>query len=341
MKPVTLKSLAKELNLTEATVSRALNDYSDISANTKQRVNSLAIEKNYFANTTAKRLASGKSETIGYIMPWDDDHNASPYLYGVLEGLVEVTQSMGYDLIIMKPRNYDEELALFTKLTKSKHLEGIIISRTLIDDPRIDWLKKLNIPFVSHGRSGNRNDFAWYDVDNFLDFENITNFLIDLGHRKIAKISGPKNYNFVNQRISGYKASLDNHGLNFDQKFLIEANLSIEGGRRAAFELFKNEAKPTAICCVSDIVAIGCMQALNYMGLKVGSDVSVVGYDGLNIGEIINPKLTTMVQPVNAAGKRLGSILFELIGGASSSNFHELSEAKLVVRESTNPPLTT
>ena len=69
MKPVTLKSLAKELNLTEATVSRALNDYSDISANTKQRVNSLAIEKNYFANTTAKRLASGKSETIGYIMP--------------------------------------------------------------------------------------------------------------------------------------------------------------------------------------------------------------------------------------------------------------------------------
>ena len=71
-------------------------------------------------------------------------------------------------------------------------------------------------------------------MDNFLDFVNITNFLIDLGHRKIAKISGPKNYNFVNQRISGYKASLDNHGLNFDQKFLIEANLSIEGGRREA-----------------------------------------------------------------------------------------------------------
>ena len=226
---------------------------------------------------------------------------------------------------------------MFTKLNNARHLDGIIISRTLKNDPRIDWLKKLNIPFVAHGRCADRNDFAWYDVDNHLAYLEMTNFLVNLGHRDIAKISGPNNYNFVNQRISGYKAGLSKANINFREELLVEANLSLEGGKQATYRLFKNKLMPSAISCVSDIVAIGCIQALGELGLKVGVEVSVVGYDGLNIGEIITPKLTTMTQSVNNSGKRLASILFELIDGKDPQDFQELSKAKLILRETAQP----
>jgi LacI family transcriptional regulator len=339
--PTRLKAIAAQLNLSQSTVSRALNDYQDISARTKQLVREVADELGYQPNMHARRLALGKSETLGYVMPWQDRQATESFLSELMAGMAKALAAYGWDLTVLVPHSVDEELELFQKIARTRHISGLVISRTYSDDRRFQLLRDLQIPFVSHGRSNDSNATAWLDVDNELAFAEMTAHFASLGHRRIAHIAGPEVYNFARQRTDGWRRGIGEAGLDPHSAPLEMTDLSFEGGKAAMQRLLALDMPPTAVCCVSDVVAIGAMQAIREAGLVPGREVSLVGYDGLEIGAWIEPPLTTMRQPQQSAGRRLAEMLISLVEGRTRpSDNQELVRASLVRRETANPPVS-
>ena len=339
--PTKLKVIAERLNLSESTVSRALNDYQDISVRTKKLVRDVAQELGYEPNMHARRLASGKSDTIGYVMPSQDGQLTETFLGELIAGLATALAGRSWDLTVLAPNNVEEEMEIFQKIARTRHLSGLVISRTHSDDPRFRILQDLDIPFVSHGRSNDCADTAWIDVDNEGAFAEMTAHLAGLGHSRIAHIGGPSLYNFARQRAEGWRRGLSEAGLDFWPDYGETTELSFEGGRAAMQRLLKLETLPTAVCCVSDVVAIGAMQAIREAGFHPGREISIIGYDGLDLGAWLDPPLTTMRQPLQSAGRMLADMLIKLVeGDTRPCDSQELFRASLVRRGTANPPIT-
>ena len=338
--PTGLKVIAERLNLSESTVSRALNDYRDISARTKARVRDAAEELGYEPNTHARRLASGKSDTIGYVMPMQDGQLTETFLGELMAGMAKMLAGRGWDLMVLAPHSPEDELAMFKKIARARHVSGLVISRTYSDDPRFRILQDLEIPFVSHGRSNDSGNAAWLDVDNELAFVEMTAYLASLGHQRIAHIGGPPMYNFARQRADGWKRGLNDAGLEETAGYAESTELSFDGGNAAMNRLLALDKPPTAVCCVSDVVAIGAMRAIRDAGYLPGREISLVGYDGLEIGSLLDPPLTTMSQPLQSAGSRLAEMLITIVEGKSlPADNQELFRASLVRRGTANPPV--
>ena len=336
-----MKVIAERLNLSQSTVSRALNDYQDISDRTKQLVRAAADELGYQPNMHARRLALGKSETLGYVMPWQDRQATESFLSELMAGMAKALAGYGWDLTVLVPHSVEEELQLFQKIARTRHISGLVISRTYSDDKRFGILRELQIPFVSHGRSSDSDMTAWLDVDNELAFAEMTAHLAGLGHERIAHIAGPEIYNFARQRAAGWRRGMGEAGLDPDSAPLEVAELSFDDGKAAMRRLLARDPRPTAICCVSDVVAIGAMQAIREAGMVPGREVSLIGYDGLEIGAWIEPPLTTMRQPQQSAGRRLAEMLIKLVEGTTKpSDNQELVRASLVRRGTANPPVS-
>ena len=334
-----LSMIAQRLKLSESTVSRALNDYQDIALETKELVRKTAAELGYVPNMHARRLASGKADTIAFVMPRTDGQLNAAFLGELMTGMAEALTARGWDLSVLVPRSLDEELAMYRNISRTRHVSGLIISRTLTKDIRFQFLKELGIPFVAHGRSLDSDQAAWIDVDNLAAFRDMAAHFIAFGHRRIGHIGGPDTYNFAVERAKGWRTALEENGISATPDLLEVADLSFNGGEAAMRRLLALEDPPTAVCCISDVVAIGAMRALRAHGLVPGQEVSVVGYDGLDIGAWLEPPLSTMKQPLQSAGQQLVKIVTSMVEkGDMPADHQQLYRATLVRRGTDNPP---
>ncbi len=337
---VNLKALSESLGLTEGTVSRALNDYPDISIRTRKRVKETASLLGYSPNSSARRLATGNAECIGYVLPGRSGHISDPLLAEVLDGMSEAVSERHWDLTVASAKSPDDELAVINRLARSGRVNGLVISRTAIHDKRIECLKNLRIPFVAHGRTADCGDFAWFDIDSEKAFCDATMHLGELGHKRIAHIRGPEELNFVVLRQKGYRKGLQRAGIKHDPVLEIaSSDLSDSGGYDAMRFLLALADRPTAVVCVSDMVAIGALKAIHEAGLQPGREISVIGYDGLPMGEHTHPPLSTMEQPSQTVGKKIGEMLLAVIDGDEPKSQQVLWQASLKQRETVGPPL--
>ena len=340
--PTRLKMIAERLNLSESTISRALNNYKDISAETKTVVRKMAEQLDYEPNIHAKRLALGKSETIGYVMPIQSNQITGQFINELLAGISKALATYGWDLRVIAPQNAEEETRIFKKIARTRNISGLVITRTLSDDHRFSLLNQLGIPFVSHGRSSDSNKSAWLDVDNELDFFEMTTHFIKLGHRHVAYIGGPKDYNFARQRKNGWLRGLQSCGIETPLYYAESTELTFDGGKRAMQRLLKVKVPPSSVCCISDVVEIGSMQALREKGIRPGQEVSIIGYDGLELGAWLDPPLTTMHQPLKLAGEKLAQMLLNIVeSGSLPPDNQELVRASLVQRGTANAPMSS
>ncbi len=339
MNKIGLRALSQHLGLTEGTVSRAINDYPDISARTRERVKSAAAELGYRPNSSARRLATGNAECIGYVMPWQDGHISEPFLGELLEGLSQTVSKRHWDLNLAVSRSAKDELAIITRLAESGRVSGVVISRTMTHDPRIEKLRDIGMPFVSHGRTLDSADHAWFDIDNFSAFREAVSHLVELGHESIAHIHGPLDYNFAVDRRAGYRRGLLDGNLDLDPALEAKSDMTVDGGYRAMRYLLSLRAVPTAVVCVSDMVAVGAMKAIRETGRQPGREISIVGYDGVPLSEHTHPALTTMAQPLQSAGARIGEMLLAVIDGDRPADHQELWRATLERRETDGPPI--
>ena len=336
-----LRELATELGLSQTTVSRALNGYPEVSEATRQRVVAAAAAFNYHPDARARSLAMGQARAIGHVIPQSTKHEMVNVVFSdFIAGAGETYGTHGYDLLMSMVSDDTEEDA-YRSLARKRSVDGVIVHAPRHDDPRIALLRELGLPFVVHGRSSEvTEDYTWLDVNNKRAIERATQFLIDLGHQRIALINGLEQMDFARRRRAGFCAALTARGLPVDPDLMRSAEMTEPYGHASAQEMLSRPNAPTAFIASSIVVAMGVRRAIEERGLRMGRDVSVICFDDVisyfpNQGP--EPIFTATRSSVREAGRRCAALLLAQIEDPQTPVVHELWEAELVVGGSTGP----
>jgi LacI family transcriptional regulator len=318
-----------------------LNNYTDISEATRVRILSAVKELGYQPSATARNLKRGRQDTLGIVIPVGQGSGADPFLSEFIDGIARALDELGLDLLVTTAHSRDHMIETLKRLIARRKVDGFIVIRTEVDDARIAFLREHHFPFVAHGRTGDPSDFAWFDIDNEAAFADGVRHIYSLGHQRIGFIGGTVELNFALQRRSGYRQGLEALGLTHDPDLECLRDLSEKGGLEGAEALLNLPVPPTALLCVTDAVAIGAVQYCRKLGLKVGSDVTVIGYDGLPVGEYLDPPLTTFSQSAQDAGGRVARMLVDSLDGKKTTSLQALAKADLIRRASDGAPAKT
>ena len=336
-----LKRLARELQLSQTTVSRALNGYPEVSEATRRRVQLAAEQFGYRPNSRAKGLATGRAMTIGHVIPSSTQHEMMNPVFGdFVGGASEAYAQHGYDMMFSRVPDDNEE-RVYRDLIAKRSVDGVVLQGPSVDDGRTGLLNELGLPFVVHGRSsGVKEPYSWVDVNNKRSFQRATEFLIDLGHERIALINGLEEMDFAKRRRDGYLAALSNRDIPIDPELMRAAEMTEVFGHHQARAMLGMDQPPTAFLASSMICAIGIRRAIDEEGLEMGRDISVITHDDelsyLKNGQDI-PIFTATRSSVRQAGQITAEMLITLIESPDKTPRNRLLEAELVVGRSTGP----
>lgn len=336
-----LKELSKLLNLSQTTVSRALNGYPEVSEATRKRVVKAAEANFYSPNARAQGLAMGRSRCIGHVISVrDSGEMVNPIFGDFMAGAGETYAAHGYEMMLTRVDEQDEDEA-YRSLKARGAVDGVIIHAPRQQDARLPLLDELGLPFVVHGRaSGSNTDYSWLDVNNRRAFENATKYLIDLGHARVALINGDEQLDFAMRRRMGFEAALQSNGLALDPALMASHDMTEGNGYASATAMLDTPAPPTAFMVSSIISALGVRRAVEERGLRVGTDISIVTFDDclsyLRIGAE-TPVFTAVQSSVREAGAALAQMLIDRIQNPDAPPTHRLWETEFVVGSSTGP----
>jgi LacI family transcriptional regulator len=336
---VSLKELATMLGLSPTTVSRALNGYPEVNANTRQRVQEAARAANYHPNTRAKSLATGQSRTIGHVIPISTSHEiVNPIFADFIAGAGESYSRAGYDMVLSVVPDAEEETA-YRNLVARGTVDGLMVHGPRLQDARIPLLQDLGVPFMVHGRSSGVNrSYSWLDINNRRSFRRATEFLLELGHTRIALVNGLESMDFAMRRRSGYLDALQEANIAPDPALMRTAEMTEPFGHHAGCDLLALPDPPTAFLASSMIVAYGLRRALTEAGLRLGRDVSVITHDddlsympnGIDV-----PQFTATCSSVREAGRKAAEMLLALVHNPDQPPLTHLMETQLVLGDST------
>ncbi len=336
-----LKELAAKLGLSPTTVSRALNGYPEVNEATRERIISAAHRHNYRPNSRAIRLATGRALAVGHVIPLDTRSEImNPIFSDFIAGSGEVYARNGFDMILSVVPDELEETT-YRDLMSRGTVDGVIVHAPKTNDSRIRTLKDLGLPFVVHGRStGSDIDYNWVDVNNRRAFQRATEFLLDLGHRRIALVNGLEVMDFAVRRRIGYTDALSARGIANEPWLITSTEMTEVKGWRAAEAGLSQPVPATAFLCASMLQGMGVRRAIEGRGLKMGRDISVIIFDDdlsyLRNGEDV-PIFTATRSSVKEAGKLAAEMLLQVINQPDAAPQHRLLEAELIIGQSTGP----
>ena len=336
-----LKELSELLGLSQTTVSRALNGYPEVSEKTRIRVQAAAREHNYSPNSRATGLATGRAMVIGHVIPLSARHEiVNPVFGDFVAGALLTYSQNNYDLMFAHAID-GGEAEIYKSLYNRRVVDGVVLQGPLVTEPRIKALRDLGIPFVVHGRSSDEcGPYNWVDVDNTRSFRRAAEFLIDLGHRRIALINGLEEMDFAWRRRTGYLEALKAAGLEVNPDYMSSEEMTEVAGHHAARDMLQMETPPIAFMVSSMISAIGVRRAIEEAGLKMARDVSVIAHDDdlsyLKNGQDV-PIFTATRSSVRRAGVIAAGILIDQINNPQRQAQTRILEAELVVGRSTGP----
>jgi LacI family transcriptional regulator len=334
----TIHDIAEEAGVSVATVSRVLNQRDHVAPETRELVSQIVRDRGYVVNRSARSLQFGSTGLVGLLVPLVHPDYFSTIVAGATEALYE------HDMrAVLAPteHKHDREVTLLDRLMhgttdgallvlpeeSSDELELLLASnyRFVVIDPRLPL--DARIPAVSAAHSSGADDAVRH--------------LLELGHRRIGVITGPRDWVATEERRRGYHAALASVGILPDAALEIESDFEITGGVRAALRLLDMAEPPTAIFAFNDNLAIGAIRAAVARDLRVPEDVSVVGFDDSEHASLITPALTTVRQPLAEMGRTAVSLLRRLLDGERFETLHVELGTRLIVRASTAPPATS
>ena len=339
-----LKELSEKLQLSQTTVSRALNGYPEVSEATRLRVQQAAKEHNYQPNSRAKGLATGRSMVIGHVIPTSTKHEMVNPIFGdFVAGTSEVYGRHGYRSMFMHVEEGAEAKA-YRSLKSEGAVDGVVLQGPQVNDPRIAVLNEIGLPFVVHGRSSEVDvPYSWLDVNNNSSFHRATELLLQLGHTRIALVNGLENMDFARRRRKGYEDALGAAGIHTTPDLMFSSEMTETYGHNTLCALMELDNPPTAILVSSMITAIGVRRAIHERGMKMGDDLSVITHDDdlsyLKNGEDL-PLFTATRSSVRAAGMELAEMLIDQIKNPDQPPVQRLLEAEIVLGASTGPAKT-
>ena len=333
---ITIKDVARRLNLSITTVSRAMDGYDDVSEETRQLVIQTAHEMGYVPNQAARQLRRKRSDTIGYILPADQPRFSDPFFAEFIAGLGDEASMHGFDLLVSTapPGSLAEQQA-YERWTHGRKVDGVVLNRMQLNDWRVQYLAQAQFPFVTLERSLDPRDYPSVEVNGRLWFGKLLDHLASLGHQRIAYIGASPTLKIQADRLAGYHDGLAQHSLAFDASLVLEGDLTSEGGYRAGEHLLNLPNPPTAIACVDDMTAMGVLHIARERGRTVGKDLAVTGFDGIAGFEHTQPPLTTINQPVYQIARRLVQMLAARVAGQPLEETRVQIKPVLEIRQST------
>ena len=335
---VTISDVAARLGLTKGTVSRALNDYPDIAPTTRQRVRRVARTLGYQPLSQAQAIKTGRARSLGLVIQLSEHDAHRPFLAGFLAGISFVASSESWTLTVATADSDAATLATMRRLIDEHKVDGFILPRTLIDDPRSTLLREQEVPFVMFGRTRDTTGCAWYDVRSEDSMADAVHRLAALGHRRIAFVNGGVRYQYSRLRLDGFRRGLARTGIEEDPDLVLSGALAPQAGEVAGESLLALPRPPTAIVFAVDSAALGLYRAARRRGLRIGRHLSVIGYDGIPDGSHADPPLSTYAVDVRKAGERLARMLIDRIRGAEPASLRETVPARFIDRGSIGPP---
>jgi DNA-binding LacI/PurR family transcriptional regulator len=293
---ITIKDVALRANVAPSTVSRVIANSPRISEATKLKVNKAMEELGYHPNLNARSLASQSTKTIGLVMPSSGDVVfQNPFFPTVLQGISDGAHEKNYALHMTTGKSDKETFEAVVHMVQGKRVDGLILLHSKVEDKVISYLKGFDFPFVLIGKPyKDVEEITHVDNDNFRAMKEATEYLIELGHQKIAFIGGSLDLVVTVDRLLGYERALRNAGIELKNEYIIHEEFLREGGQEGVEELMTLEHPPTAIVVTDDFMALGVLNKLDELGLSVPEDISIVSFNNVLLAEMARPPLTSV-----------------------------------------------
>lgn len=331
-KPPTIKDIARQLNISISTVSRALRNASDVNMDTKKAVMALAEQLKYQPNQLALSLRKQQTHTIGVIVP-----NLDYVLATMVKGIDEVALEAGYTVMVCQSNeSFGREIVNTRRLLDSL-VDGFIIS--VSSETKIfDHFKKIQekeIPMVVFDRVTTNLKAPGVRLDNEDGGFQATEHLIEQGYKRIAILAGPKNLGISNSRLDGYLKALDKYKIKKDNDLIIHCDFNQDYAFFATEELLQMKKRPDAIFTISDRMAIGAMLSIKKRGLKMPQDIGLVGFNNEPMVSLFTPAISSVEQPSFELGKVAAKLFIETMhNNEDMSSVEKILKPKLFIRES-------
>ena len=331
----TIRDVAREAGVSVATVSRVLNDHPHVAPKTRDAVLKAVREHRFSTNRTARGLSGGRTGLVGVTLPFVH----ATYFALMLSGLSDALYEQDMRAVVCPTlHEHDREVDLLSRLMHGT-TDGAILMLPTETSAELRALRAVGYPFVVVDPRGPLEDgIASVSAQNASGAREATRHLLDLGHRRIAAVTGPAGWAATEERLVGYHAGLAGAGVLPDPALELTADFVLERGRDATRALLDLPDPPTAIFAFNDSLAIGAMQAAAERGLRVPDDLSVVGFDDSDEAALVTPALTSVRQPLGEMGRMAVSLLTRLLDGQRIDPGRVELATKLIVRGSTAPP---
>lgn len=333
-KEITIYDIARQLNLSPATVSRALKDHPAINKHTKKKIGDLAAKLGYRSNTFASNLRQQKTHTIGVIL----HELRSQFMISALAGIEKVTNEANYDIIIAHSSESAAKEAANASNLFHKRVDGVIASLSF-DTENLDHFEpfeKKGIPVIYFDRVFEDTDGAKVIINNRKAGFDATSHLVEQGCKRIAHITANLKRNVYAERLRGYKEALQQHGFKYNEKYVIVDDLSEEGSIHSARKILAMKPMPDGIFITNDFCAAVCIQTLKEAGVRIPEDIAIVGFNNDAVCKIIEPKLSTINYPGQEIGEIVARNLVNHLQGKSNMQMTNtiILRSDLIVRAS-------
>ncbi|MGJ8527905.1 LacI family DNA-binding transcriptional regulator [Maritalea sp.] len=331
----TIKTIATETGLSTATVSKALNGSPQVRPVTRDKVIDAANRLGYELNLSGVQLRTGKTHQIAMVTVASDPDDYEWHGVGyaqLVSGIAHALEHSPYRMIQFQARNFDESLRTIQKIVEHSTADGIVISGTLANDPRIKYMQERNFPFVTYGMSKSAQPHAFVDTDNNRIATICVERLLARGHEHIALLNDHEDLMYSMERLNAYQATLKSADISFRPELVANGGLTPSFGRSKMLEMISLSHPPTAYICANEASALGVLSGFHMHGYVHGRDAVVIATDDLNISQYFTPPITTCYLPISKPSQMIGEFMLRLLQGDDPANLQKLFLPDLIER---------
>jgi DNA-binding LacI/PurR family transcriptional regulator len=331
-----IHAVARLANVSIATVSRTINHIPSVNPQMAKRVWEAIRQLNYFPNTQARALVSGRSRLLGLIV----SEITNPFFPELIQGFEDVAVENDYEILIGSTNYEPERMQRCIRRMVERNAEGVAVMTFGIEQPLLDQLADRKVPLVFVDVAPERPGISVLKVDYSHGIRQGVQHLAALGHREIGFISGPLRLHSAQSRLHAFEQALEECGIGRQERFVVEGDHTMEGGMVAAERLLRQKPLPTAVMCSNDMLAIGVMHKLSREGVRVPEDVSIIGFDDIHMAEMMIPSLTSVQMSRAELARAAVAALRAHVEKKSPQREYPI-RTHLVVRQSTDFPRGT
>ena len=333
---MSIRTIARAANVSIATVSRTINGVATVNAQMAKRVLAVIDELDYFPNTQARSLVSGRSRIFGLIVP----DITNPFFPELIQGFEDIAVHHGYEILVSSTNDDPGRMSHCIRRMIERKVEGVAIMTFGAEEPLLDQLAKRKVPMVFIDAGPDRPGVSLLRVDYCHGISQGVQHLVALGHQRIAFIGGPTKLHSAQSRRAAFSASLNEFGITSGPDWIVAGDHTLKGGIAAMEHLLATDPMPTAVMCSNDMTAIGVMHKIYRAGLRIPDDLSVIGFDDIHLSEVTIPPLTT----VQMSRFELARSAFNALRAHVNKSDTDLPKREydirtdLIIRESTGSP---